>query len=69
MQSGSKAAKRAAVVNKERCVACGACKKECPREAISILYGCFAEIAAQRCVGCGKCAKICPAGCIDVSIV
>ena len=58
--------KKYAFVEKDRCVACGACRKECPREAIQIYRGCYAQIDEERCVGCGRCAGICPASCIQV---
>ena len=58
--------KKLAIVNQKRCVACGACMKACPRNAIHIEQGCFAAVDAEKCVGCGLCAKTCPADCIDV---
>lgn len=59
-------AKKLAMVDKGRCAACGACAKECPKDAILIWKGCYAKMDATLCVGCGRCAKICPAGCIEV---
>lgn len=58
--------KRYAEVNKDICVACGACTKVCPRNAIQIWKGCYAEVDEAVCIGCGICAKTCPAGCITV---
>ena len=58
--------KKEAVVDKNICVACGVCAKACPRTAISIYRGCYAQVAPDRCVGCGLCEKACPAGCICV---
>lgn len=58
--------KKYAEVEKERCVACGACRKECPREAILIWKGCYAKIDKALCVGCGLCERVCPAGCIAI---
>ncbi|PWM25738.1 MAG: 4Fe-4S ferredoxin [Oscillospiraceae bacterium] len=58
--------KRVAEVDRSRCVACGACGKECPRQAIAVWRGCFARIDPLRCVGCGRCERVCPAGCIAV---
>jgi len=59
--------KKYASVNQNRCVACGACSKECPRNAIQIFKGCFAQVDSDLCVGCGRCANVCPAGCITVN--
>ena len=56
--------KRKAVVDKNRCAACGACMKACPRGAITIYRGCYAMVEESKCVGCGLCGKTCPAGCI-----
>lgn len=56
--------KRYAQVNKERCVSCGACTKECPREAVTIWKGCYALVDSEQCIGCGRCEKVCPVGCI-----
>ena len=60
------ASKKFAEAEKSICVACGACRKECPREAISIWKGCYAQIDKEVCVGCGMCEKVCPAGCITI---
>ena len=59
--------KKLAVVDQNICVACGVCMKACPRNAISIHRGCYAQIQSEKCVGCGLCAKTCPAGCITVT--
>ena len=58
--------KRFADVNKNFCVSCGACVKECPREAINIFRGCYAVVDKNLCVGCGLCSRTCPAGCIEI---
>ncbi len=52
-----------------RCVACGVCASQCPREAISIYKGCYAVIDTDKCVGCGICETACPAGTIRVTEV
>ena len=49
-----------------RCVACGVCALQCPREAISIYRGCYAVVDAMVCVGCGICESACPAGSMKV---
>ena len=58
--------KKLAVVDRWVCVACGVCRKPCPRGASSIYRGCYAGVDGEKCVGCGLCAKACPAGCIDL---
>lgn len=55
-----------AYVNREYCVACGRCEKECPLKAITIVKGIYSEVDLNKCVGCSKCSKICPASTIDI---
>lgn len=59
-------AKRLSVIDKTRCVACGACAVACPRVAIAIHKGCYAIVDIEKCIGCSLCAKVCPVGCIDL---
>ena len=49
-----------------RCVACGVCALQCPREAISIYKGCYAVVDTSVCVGCGICESACPAGSMKI---
>ena len=56
--------KRWAEPDKNICVSCGACRKACPKEAITIWKGCYAVVDREKCIGCGICARTCPAGCI-----
>ncbi|HOU68207.1 MAG TPA: 4Fe-4S binding protein [Paludibacteraceae bacterium] len=53
-----------AQIENGRCVACGVCEKTCPREAIRIYKGCYADVNDALCIGCGLCAKACPAAII-----
>ncbi len=61
-------AKRKAAVNIRECVACGCCIKVCPRQAITVPRGIYAEIDEELCIGCGKCAKECPASVITLEV-
>ena len=58
--------KRIAYILKDNCVACGACRKVCPKSALSIYKGCYAKMDSSLCVGCGKCSKTCPANAIEI---
>ncbi len=66
-----------------KCIACGACVRECPRELIRI-HECANPIVVKcsnkdlgknarkycevSCIGCGICEKVCPAGAIARSV-
>lgn len=58
--------KRCVQVEQKWCVACGACQKVCPKEAIAVRQGCYAGVDPEKCVGCGLCVKICPAGALSI---
>lgn len=58
--------RKKAHVNRNLCVACGACSKVCPLEAISVYKGIYAKVNYDKCVGCSKCAKECPASIIEI---
>ena len=49
----------------DRCVACMACVRVCPVEAISV-QGNDLEIVDATCTECGFCVPVCPHGAIDV---
>lgn len=61
-------AKKKAAVSIRECVACGCCIKVCPRQAITVLNGIYAQIDKNLCVGCGACAKECPASIITMEV-
>ncbi|HHY63215.1 MAG TPA: 4Fe-4S binding protein [Bacillota bacterium] len=44
----------------DNCIACGACKEECPTEAIS--EGDIYAIDPEKCIDCGTCNEVCPVG-------
>jgi len=47
----------------DKCIACGACKEQCPVEAIS--EGNPYVIDPEECIDCGACASVCPADAIE----
>lgn len=47
-----------------RCIACGACARHCPTDAITVPEGKKAQVDAEKCVGCGECVAHCPSGAI-----
>lgn len=53
-------------VNRDLCISCGACKKNCAHNAISFVEK-KAQIDHSRCVGCGRCIGICPADAVQAA--
>lgn len=53
-------------IQKETCVGCGACVRECPQNELSIVdkKACFKN---DRCIRCGHCLAVCPVGAIQMS--
>jgi heterodisulfide reductase subunit A len=47
-----------AVVDRDKCIACGACQEICPTGAFSIDD--IARIDPMKCIGCGQCVSQCP---------
>ena len=52
------------VVNKEKCIGCGACVATCPVEAIELVDS-KAQINKEKCVSCGACQGTCPVEAIE----
>lgn len=44
------AVKRKARIPQEKCASCGSCLEVCPRGAISIFHGCYAQVDTSLCV-------------------
>ena len=54
-------------INKEKCIRCGACIKDCitySLEADNENYACIAKDGENRCISCQHCFSICPTGAI-----
>lgn len=54
----------AAVVDKDKCVACGACVPACPVEAIKMDDK--AEVNKDTCISCSACVGECPSEAISM---
>jgi heterodisulfide reductase subunit A len=55
-----------AEVEKDLCILCGRCEKECPKGAIKIVDAEGAIVDEINCDGCGICATCCPTQAIDI---
>lgn len=55
----------ARIIDKNRCVGCGACERSCIVGCISEKENRKREINETACVDCGACEMICPVKCIS----
>jgi len=53
------------IINKDECIACGACEGTCPVSAIAEVEGKY-EIS-DACIDCGACEGSCPVSCISAN--
>lgn len=53
------------MVDKEKCIGCGACEGVCPVGAIKIVDG-KSQIDDNICIGCHTCEGICPVEAIKI---
>jgi len=54
-----------AVIDVEKCTACGSCEDRCHMDAIAV--GQTAEVNVDRCIGCGVCIPECPTEAIHLA--
>lgn len=52
-------------IDKEICIGCSRCMKQCPTEAIRVFDG-IAKINDNKCIDCGECYRVCPVNAIYV---
>jgi len=52
------------LINKEKCIGCGKCAKDCVDSAITIESG--KAVVHKSCLACGHCFAICPTGAVDM---
>lgn len=53
------------LVDKAKCIGCGACTVECPVEALDLIDG-LAVVDPKKCDNLGKCVAICPADALSL---
>ena len=54
------------MVDKEKCIGCGACASLCPVGAITLVDG-KSQIDEGKCIKCGTCESVCPVEAIKIS--
>lgn len=57
-------------INKEKCIRCGNCIKDCITYSLTKdneNFACVSENGAERCISCGHCFAICPTGAISIN--
>ncbi|MDD2445482.1 MAG: 4Fe-4S binding protein [Clostridia bacterium] len=54
------------MIDKSKCIACGACVSTCPVNAISFEEDGKPQIDKNKCIKCGSCVVICPTQAITI---
>lgn len=57
---------KAVIINKEKCIGCGKCVKDCVGGKLKMTEG-KAEFMFSHCIECGHCFAICPAGAVSMA--
>lgn len=54
------------IIDKEKCIGCGQCCKDCPFHVLEIQGG-KATILSEQCLKCGHCIAICPKNAVAIT--
>lgn len=57
---------KAITINKDKCIGCGKCVKDCVAGKIKLVDG-KAEFMFSRCIECGHCYAVCPVGAVSMT--
>lgn len=55
------------MIDKSKCIGCGACISICPMGALSFSDDGKAQVDVAKCVKCGYCQDTCPVNAIDIN--
>ncbi|MDR2480018.1 MAG: 4Fe-4S dicluster domain-containing protein [Treponema sp.] len=53
------------IIDKEKCVGCALCRKDCPHHALELRDG-KAALLSDTCLMCGHCIAICPQAAVTI---
>ncbi|MHB8124886.1 MAG: FAD-binding protein [Desulfitobacteriaceae bacterium] len=53
------------IIDKQKCIGCGACLDECPTQALDLVDGTIA-VEEAKCTDCGICTESCPANALSL---
>lgn len=62
-----------AIIDKERCKACGLCVEYCPKKALKMADDIningykYTLLIEEKCIGCGICYTVCPDGVFTIT--
>lgn len=54
------------IINKDKCIGCGKCVRDCVSEKLKLIDG-KAEFMYERCIQCGHCFAICPVNAVTMT--
>jgi NAD-dependent dihydropyrimidine dehydrogenase PreA subunit len=56
------------IIDKEKCIGCGACKNICPQGVFELKDNKSEAIQEEECIGCMACQHSCPVNAIKINL-